>query len=224
MAGPPSNPAPPPNEDEWLGTYGDAITLVLCFFVLLYSVSEPNTEKFEAVSKGIVEGFSRKEVMTPFVDVRKDQTTLAATAGQSGENASNQPSAVRGQVLPFGGDKMFAAGSAEVLPEAEPFLDRIAQLTTLSFGRANYKVTVESHTDESPVNNRLFQSNWDLSAARSAAVVRYLISRGVEPKRLLAVGLADTQPLQETLDLRQNFIDTPENRAKNRRVVIKIDR
>jgi len=224
MASAPRIQPPPSNEDEWLGTYGDAITLVLCFFVLIYSVSEPNTEKFEAVSKGIVEGFTRKEISTPFVDIRKQLNTVTMESGQSGEQSSNTPAAQRGQTLPFASDRLFGPGSADILPDAEESLDRIAQLVSINFARTNAKITIEAHTDDAPINSPRFPSNWELSAARAASVARYLISRGVEPKRLAAVGLADTQPLQETVDLRQNLIASQENRAKNRRVVIKIDR
>ena len=79
--------APPPikqadaSEDDWLITYADAITLLMAFFVIMFSISEPNTEKFEEVTKGMVETLSRQEVHSPFADLRKDLNSVAAESG-----------------------------------------------------------------------------------------------------------------------------------------------
>ena len=73
-------------------------------------------------------------------------------------------------------------------------------------GISNYKVEVEGHTDDVPINTARFPSNWELSAARSSAVVRFLISRGVEPKRMGAIGYADTRPKKPHRDKEGNPI------------------
>jgi len=223
-----ANPPPIKNTEElpedWLTTYADAITLLLCFFVVMFSISEPNTEKFEAVSKGIVESLSKKEVETPFRDLRKDLTSIATDAGQQ----SSVETTTRGFVYPFRAARMFAPGSADILPAAEEQLDRIAQLLTLQLGTVNYKVTVEGHTDDVPINTPRFPSNWELSSARASAVVRFLISRGVTPDRLSAIGFAESQPVEGSFTVdpqnpaRKVFI--PEKREDNRRIVIKVER
>ena len=81
-----------------------------------------------------------------------------------------------------------------------------------------YSVLVEGHTDDQPIASRIFPSNWELSAARAARVVRFFIDSGVSPDRLKAAGLADTQP--EAPNTTSEGVPIPENRARNRRVAI----
>jgi len=218
--------APPPikqsdaSEDDWLITYADAITLLMAFFVIMFSISEPNTAKFEEVTKGMVETLSRQEVQSPFADLRKDLNSVAA---ESGEQAQVDTT-TRGLTFQFQSGKMFAPGSAEILPEAFPLLDRVAQNLVL-FGNTDYNVIVEGHTDDVPINTATFPSNWELSSARASAVVRYFLSRNLDAKRFRAVGLADTEsPRNAPLINRSTGEPIPENREANRRVVVKIER
>jgi len=84
---------------------------------------------------------------------------------------------------------------------------------------------VEGHTDNQPMNSGRYPSNWELSAARASAVVRYFLSRGVKPDRLRAVGLADTvSPRTAPLYNKSSGEPIPDNREANRRVVVKIER
>jgi chemotaxis protein MotB len=207
--------------EDWLMSYADFVTVLMGFFVLLFAMSDPNPGRFEEVSKGYAEGL--KPITTPFVDLRRAQTA-ALSPGEEGERTPTTGADPRGMATPFAADRMFSPGQAEILPEAEPFLDRTAQLLTFGFGRVTYRVTIEAHTDDSPISSDRFPSNWELSAARAAAVARYMITRGVEPGRIVAAGRADSNPLPETLDQRGQLVATPENRAKNRRILIRIDR
>jgi chemotaxis protein MotB len=113
-----------------------------------------------------------------------------------------------GVILKITGTLMFPIGSAKINAEFEPFLETIAKIIREN----DYPVAIEGHTDNIPIaNSPLYPSNWELSSARATAVLRYLVERqGIDPKRLMAVGYADTRPLVPN--------DTPENRAKNRRV------
>lgn len=220
---PPTTNSHAEGTEDWLMSYADFVTVLMGFFVLLFAMSDPDPGKFEEVSKDYSEALT-KPLQTPFMDLRKAQT---AALSQGSEGAATSTAAVkqRGQVMPFSSDKMFASGSADILPEADPSLDRTAQLVSFGFGRVSYRVTVEAHTDDAAVNPQgKYPSNWEWSAARAAAVARYLISRGVEPSRLVASGRANVDPLPDTVDQNKKLIATPENRAKNRRVVIKIDR
>jgi chemotaxis protein MotB len=83
-----------------------------------------------------------------------------------------------------------------------------------------YYVDVEGHTDDVPIHTPQFPSNWELSTLRATGVVRYLIKIGLEPDRLKAAGYADVNPKVPNLDLFGAPI--PENRAKNRRIVIRL--
>jgi len=106
----------------------------------------------------------------------------------------------------------FPSGSAKLTWEFESLLLEMAKV----LGTVPGKLTIEGHTDDVPIRTARFYSNWDLSAARAAAVANVLLATGdVEPTRLAVKGLADTAPRVAN--------DSPENRAKNRRVEIIVD-
>lgn len=101
---------------------------------------------------------------------------------------------------------LFATGEADLSGDGQSLLQRLAG----RLGGSGYRITVEGHTDDRPIQTWRYPSNWELSAARAAAVVRQLIDAGIRPRRLHAVGLADTQPIASN--------DTAAGRAENRRV------
>jgi chemotaxis protein MotB len=101
---------------------------------------------------------------------------------------------------------LFDPASAKLKPDGILVLDSLAHWLKLQAGQ----VDVEGHTDNSPINNLKFDSNWELSTARASTVTRYLIGQGLAPERVKAIGLADTQP--------RTGNDTPDGRARNRRV------
>ncbi len=106
----------------------------------------------------------------------------------------------------------FPSGSSELTWEFESLLLEMARV----LGTVPGKLTIEGHTDDVPIRTARFYSNWDLSAARAAAVANVLLATGdVEPTRLAVKGLADTAPRVAN--------DSPENRARNRRVEIIVD-
>ena len=210
MAKPPEMIQDDANEDDWLVTYADAITLLMAFFVIMFSVSEPNTEKYERVTKGVVESLSRNNIKVRF-------------SPNSGKEAQVDTT-TKSRMIQFKSGKMFAPGSAKIMPKAYPQLDRLSQNLIL-LGNTRYSVTVEGHTDDVPINTAKFPSNWELSGARASAVVRYFLSRGVKPDRLKAVGRADTvSPRNAPLYNKSTGESIPENREANRRVVVKIER
>jgi chemotaxis protein MotB len=85
-----------------------------------------------------------------------------------------------------------------------------------------YRIRVEGHTDDTPIDTPQFPSNWELSTARASAVVHYFLEQGVPAERLRAVGYADTEPKVPNRDAAGNPI--PANQAQNRRVVIKLEK
>jgi chemotaxis protein MotB len=86
----------------------------------------------------------------------------------------------------------------------------------------DYMITIEGHTDDAPISTVQFPSNWELSTARAAAVVRFFVEQGVSAQRLRAAGYADTHPLLPNRD--GSGIARPKNQAKNRRVVIGLEK
>jgi chemotaxis protein MotB len=103
----------------------------------------------------------------------------------------------------------FASGSATLKPGFEPVMAKITEAVNASAGIVN----VAGHTDNIPISNDWFRSNWELAASRAVSVAHYLLNnKNTDSKRVVVQGYADTQPLADN--------DTPENRAKNRRVEI----
>lgn len=117
---------------------------------------------------------------------------------------------LRGQLqVSAADDVLFDSGLAQIKPEGQRLLAAVAE----QIGKfSGYSVRVEGHTDNRPISTARFPSNWDLSAARAVEVVRFLVSVGVDPAMLSAVGYGSHHPVVAN--------DTPENRARNRRIEI----
>jgi chemotaxis protein MotB len=112
-----------------------------------------------------------------------------------------------GVILTVDGTFMFDGGSAKLKPEFEKFLAEIAKIIEEN----DYPLAIEGHSDNIPIKSPIYPSNWELSSSRATAVLRYLIGKYKVPaNRLMAVGYSDTRPLVAN--------NSPENRAKNRRV------
>jgi chemotaxis protein MotB len=105
---------------------------------------------------------------------------------------------------------LFAQGDAALSPAAEKTLADVANLLI----DGEQFIEVEGHTDNLPINRPMYPSNWELSSARASSVVRLFIDQGVAAKRLTVLGSADNNPVLSN--------DTPEGRARNRRVTITV--
>jgi chemotaxis protein MotB len=115
----------------------------------------------------------------------------------------------------------FDSGSATLRSDGQAILLGVAAELKLDMFR-DYRITVEGHTDDSPINTARFPSNWELSSARAAAVVRFFLEQGIPAAKLRAAGYADTFPKLPNRDANGNAI--PENQAQNRRVVIRMEK
>jgi chemotaxis protein MotB len=108
------------------------------------------------------------------------------------------------------GDKiLFDPGKTDLKPEGK---DALKQVTEVLKSLPNRNFQIAGHTDNAPMKSAKFRSNWDLSTARAVEVLNFMISAGMEPKRVSAAGYAETSPVAAN--------DTPENKAKNRRIEI----
>lgn len=116
-----------------------------------------------------------------------------------------------GLTIDISASALFSPGEARLSPGAVRALDAVGRV----LATADFPVRVEGHTDNVPITNPQFPSNWELSAARAASVVRLFIDADVDPRRLTATGYADQRPLADNA--------TPEGRQKNRRVAITIE-
>lgn len=117
----------------------------------------------------------------------------------------------RGFQLEIGESVLYAPGSAELSPQGRGFLMAIAP----ALAAGGMHISVEGHTDEVPIQNHRFPSNWELSTARATIVVRQLMAAGIPKSRLRAIGYADTRP--------RSAASGAEGRAKNRRVSLVVE-
>ncbi len=228
----PKDNSPPPEEGlpPWMATFADMVTLLLCFFVLLLSFANNDLAKFKELLGSIRGAFGvkierkeadhlslvpsdleRKEIKMDSNDKRLLGLVLRIKALLDQEDATSKSTGVKadhdGVLVNSESASLFEPGTATLKPGASKVLDRIIDILK----EHNYNLVVRGHTDNSEQRSRKFPTNWELSSARAASALRYIIEKGgIEPKRLKAVGYADTQPLVKN--------DSPENRRKNRRL------
>lgn len=211
-----------PGAPLWVVTFGDMMSLLLTFFIMLLSFSEIDAIKYRAISNSIREAFGVQKLEEVFNSPKGQRMLSAQSGGTTGsilnELGSIIPRALpgatvahnqgQGVLLTVPGHLLFELGKADLRPEMTGYLREIAEMMKR---RTRVQLQVEGHTDNLPINTSQFRSNWELSAARAIAVVRFLIEEaGVPPERLGAAGYADSRPVAPN--------DTDENREKNRRV------
>ncbi len=226
------------NHDRWLISYADFITLLFAFFVVMYAVSAVNEGKYRILASSLGDAFGKApkgDVPVPQLptatlppDVRqrtlKQQQTLEEQAHMT-EVASNLIDVMaplvkegkvrvtqsrRGVSIEMDANVLFEPGRAELEPKSLEVLRAVAG--TLKNEPFNLEIT--GHTDNVPIRNSIFASNWELSAVRATSVVRLLADNGIAPERLLAIGREASKPLASN--------DTAEGRARNRRVELMI--
>jgi chemotaxis protein MotB len=222
------------NAERWLLTYADLITLLMVFFVVLYSMSQADSEKFKRISASLQQAFN--------VDVLQGQTASAIGDGSTAlapplddlisdgevpqvarlqnkiqaiiENTSQTPDVTvgvdrEGVVIRLSGSYLFDSGRAELKPNSLSVLDAVASELKL----LNNDIRVDGHTDSTPIDSPRYPTNWELSAARALAITRYLSEvDGIQSSRLVAAGFGEFRPLVPN--------DTRDHRAQNRRVEI----
>lgn len=241
------------NHEAWAIPYGDLITLLLAFFVVMYAISNVNESKYRVLSDSLSDAFSgpprsvapvqpgqalpsrisqyRPLEIRPPLRLQPPPLSHLASAWlreqELKQQMSEQLSAtlreglVAGDVainivedgvqITVASDFLFASGSARVEGDADLILQRIAAALRDSV----LPVRVEGHTDNLPISTVQFPSNWELSAARAAWVVRRLAENGVDAERLSMLGYGQFRPLTSN--------DSEAGRRANRRVAIIIE-
>ncbi len=215
------------NKERWLLTYADLITLLLAFFIVMYSMSQVDAKKFGEMAEalhGILKGgenvlvYSDQEPSLEGHGVLKlgNLRMLQQRIGDRFEKRSrlndiSMEITERGLVVHIVERTLFREGSSDLLPQALEVLDLIYEQIK---DMPNH-VRIEGHTDDKPINTPRFPSNWELSAARATEVVRYFVSEhGLSPDRISALGYGKFRPVRPNNSI--------ENRAQNRRVDVVI--
>ena len=268
--------APPPGSPAWMSTYGDMVTLLLCFFVLLFSMSTVDAAKFDALAASLSQTFSiftqgstaigdgilisngvsqlnelseyfNTTGLTADSDENTDQVDKENTdadkqwsdvtsaeefleqAGlkESEEMAEKIEEAIKENnmadvvdikftaqyvELTLKGALLFESGSANLKDDVKPTLDKVGMiLQKYSTGT----VEIEGHTDNVPITGGRYASNNELSSARALSVFNYFMdTTSLNPAYLKHAGRGEYVPIADN--------STPEGRAKNRRVEIRI--
>ena len=211
--------------DGWMGTYGDMVTLLMAFFVMLYSASDPDPGKYEEIVESMKEAFSKQDVENEFKELHESLEDIIEN--KNIENAVDIKLGANGILIQIPGSSLFASGSADIMTDMAPVIVEISTAITQLLDQSSYHdymIEVEGHTDDEPIgeDSEIFSSNWDLSAIRATGIVELLYNSGIEMDKLKPIARAESIPLLPNRD--ENGIPIPENRAKNRRVVIKVNK
>ncbi|OIQ48932.1 Motility protein B [Pseudodesulfovibrio hydrargyri] len=230
-------PEDPPGDEglpPWMATFADMVTLLLCFFVLLLSFAQQSEEKFRDALGSLKGAFGVREVRAVSDEMAQFNTSSEATEKMVSSISHDERlllsvvmrvksmlekmdvklkegagvSADRdGVVFRANSAALFMPNTAELRPEAGKMLDAVIKVLK------DYKLNlvVRGHTDDRPVHTAKYPSNWELSAARAAVALDYIVNKGgIEINRAKAVGYADTRPEVPN--------DTEADRLRNQRV------
>lgn len=235
--------APPAGAPPWMMTYGDMVTQLLAFFVLLYSFSTLDAQRYKAAilsiqgALGILPGGT--SILQGAAPGAADQgvaepEAVLQTPGGGGGGGEGELAQVARQVSAALEQQGFG-GRFELVPSEDSLVVRFPDTALFDSGQAELRpdalraldaiagvlrgvpnrVRVEGHTDTDPISNFRFPSNWELSTARAGRVVRYFVDTyGLDPRRFESAGLGEYRPVAPN--------DTPENKQRNRRVDIVI--
>lgn len=222
-------------DERWVISYADLVTLLLGFFIILYSTAEVDVARFEQLrfafaeafnvdvrqgsngeslffegGSGIVPGGPLSVIPDPNLELVRQR--IERELDDSGFSLGTIVVArdENDIVIRLADHLLFPSASAELQPEAAELMQVVGEvLLTLP-----NEIRIEGHTDNVPVATAAYSTNWELSSGRATAVLRALLDVGVAPSRLHAAGYAEFHPVAS------NF--TPEGRAQNRRADIVI--
>ena len=208
-----------------MGTYGDMVTLLMAFFVMLYSTADTDPGKYGELADAMKEAFTSEISKNEFKELE-----LKLNEVIKNKNLENQ---VKIELGPNGlkihipGEALYSPLSAVVMDDMTPVIEKISKTITELLDESSYKqyiIEVEGHTDDAPIpkDNKDFDSNWDLSAIRATGIVEILNASGIDIIKLKPIARAETEPIMPNRDREGNVI--PANRAKNRRVEININK
>lgn len=221
---------------EYMLTYGDLVTLLMCFFVLLFAFSSVDSQKFESLmvsfqgSAGILPGgtsmtearlqfdgmpeknvSSSMSVQLDSMERLKEEVQKQLDKNDVSKDVSLEIEA-RGLIIRFPDNVLFDPGSADIKSNSLKALSAIGKVLDKKEYETS-QIRIEGHTDNVPMNSFRFPSNWELSTTRATNVIKYMIANiGLNPDRLSASGYGEYQPIASNAD--------SAGRSKNRRVDI----
>jgi len=224
------------NSERWMLSYLDFITLLMIFFLMMYAISNVDSQKSQQLAKSLRIGFNSgngqnviavsdnnndppavvdEETMTAaqeeekLADIKKKVDELVNNSELKGSVTTSIQE--RGLLISFNDSVFFNSGQATIKSDWQ---NKLISISKILNGIDNY-IRVEGHTDNVAINTDYFHSNWQLSSVRAANVVEFLIAQGnVKPERLSSVGYGEYRPIKTN--------NTEEGKSSNRRVDILI--
>ncbi|MDN5316088.1 MAG: chemotaxis protein MotB, partial [Thermoanaerobacterium sp.] len=211
------------NSERWLLTYSDMITLLMIFFIVLYTISTVNSQKFQQIAASlgktfdgtnyVVGQYSGNSILDSIKTANNANTNntiesqLDKLIKQNNlQNMVTYKVEERGFVISLNDTLLFDTGSADVKPDQKATLIKIGNILKTM---PNY-IRVEGYTDDVPINNSQFHSNWELSVIRATNVVEILVNDvKIDPAKISAVGYGEYRPIVPN--------DSDKNRQLNRR-------
>ena len=204
---------------KWLITFNDLMTLLMVFFVLLFAMGSVDVKMLKTFQNSLQSALG---VLEEGQKVSIEIPDTGPTYGKEDQEKIEDPIKAldlepeisvtytkEGIVITLEDKVLFTSGIADINPDAYPILDTIGA----AIKKMPESIRVEGHTDNDAIRTDRFPSNWELSTARAVNVVRYFVESGkIPPRRLSAVGYGEAKALFPN--------DTPEHKAKNRRVEI----
>lgn len=215
-----SIPAETGNE-IWLLTLSDLLMLLLIFFVLLFglilhrqgqAVAQPPLPANPVIPVSSAETQpSPPEAIPGFSPTEAASSLESDLAGMFGDNQAEQGVTVERRfhsiVVTFPERIMFDSGLSQLKPTVQPLLEKVS---VFILGHPDVSIEIHGHTDDRPISNQRYPSNWELSADRASQVAKALVQQGIHPQRLSIKGFGEYRPLHAN--------DSDLNRLKNRRV------
>ncbi len=219
------------DDAAWLVTYADLMTILLVFFILLYTLAFFEKEQYRHAVESIKVQLKEDENLIGLMELMEipetvdtqitieditglhsrekslfENITKFARSSQQNKNISTR--ILDGKIIvSIKGKALFNSGSSALNSTAISIFDEIIQIL---YDYPEYNINIKGHTDNNPISTPIFPSNWELSAVRATTVLKYLVSKGVIPQRLTATGYGAVMPLVPNI--------SDENKAQNRRV------
>src|SRR5690554_2094681 len=232
------------NNERWMVSYADFITLLFAFFVVMYSISSVNEGKYKVLTESLMGVFSqapktldpiqlgevvpRSPTPTPVAESVASEGGTGSGSQDPLEDIADAMQAAFGELISVGdlrvhanelwieielsSSLLFPSGDALPLNSAFDLIERIAGI----LAPYDNPIHVEGFTDNLPIRSRLYPTNWELSAARAATVVRILSAGGIEARCVTAIGYGEHRPTADN--------STEAGRRRNRRVVPLVSR
>lgn len=200
----------------WMATFSDMVTLVMVFFILMYAIASKNVSTFksaiigaDAKSIGVLEALNAVEIQETLqnLEMTKTDDIMSEVSGVAEQENLDIETSQGKIIVRVPGASLFKPGQSDLQLSARSVLDAVVGVVN---NYPDYKIHIQGHTDDESISTEKFPTNWELSAGRATAVLRYFYDKGVEPESMTATGYADTFPLATN--------DTVPGRAKNRRV------